>query len=191
MGVLEKESRKRTRKKDIQKAILGTVSAAVLLPVAICVPNSIKMLSSLGILPSRRQKEIISRARNRLVEQGMISKSKDGHLSITNEGTKMLEKLTRNNYTIIQQKRWDKKWRVLIFDIPENRKMLRDKVRNTLMEIGFKRLQYSVWIYPHDCEDLVALLKVEFRIGKELIYMIVESLENDKKFRGEFNLPLE
>ena len=85
-------------------------------------------------------------------------------------------------------KRWDRKWRILIFDIPEYRKGLRDKIRRTLGVIGFVRLQDSVWVYPHDCEDLIAFLKADFRVGKDMLYMIVEELEGDGHLKRHFGL---
>ena len=54
--------------------------------------------------------------------------------------------------------------------------------------IGFVRLQDSVWVYPYDCEDLITLLKADFRVGKDVLYLIVDSIENDKYLRAEFNL---
>ncbi len=88
-------------------------------------------------------------------------------------------------------KRWDGKWRVLIFDIPERKKTLRDKMRLTLSSVGFVRLQQSVWLYPYDCEDLIVLLKTDFKIGRDLLYLIVDALEYDIPFRKHFNLPRE
>jgi len=76
----------------------------------------------------------------------------------------------------------------LIFDIPEYRRSLREKMRRTLTVIGFKRLQDSVWIYPYDCEDLITLLKADFRIGRDVLYMIVDQLEGDQRLCKEFGL---
>ena len=54
---------------------------------------------------------------------------------------------------------------------------------------GFLRLQDSVWVYPYDCEDFVALLKADLRLGREMLYIIAEKIENDGWLRQEFNLP--
>ena len=53
-------------------------------------------------------------------------------------------------------------------------------------EYGFVRLQDSVWIYPYDCEDFMVLLKADFKIGKDVLYMIVDELEGDGRLRKEF-----
>ena len=58
-----------------------------------------------------------------------------------------------------------------------------------MREIGFVRLQDSVWVYPYDCEDFIALLKAELKIGRDVLYAIVDTIEHDKNLRQHFNLP--
>ncbi|OGG64507.1 hypothetical protein A3C94_03355 [Candidatus Kaiserbacteria bacterium RIFCSPHIGHO2_02_FULL_55_17] len=60
-----------------------------------------------------------------------------------------------------------------------------------MVSCGFERLQDSVWAYPYDCEDLIALVKAEFRIGADALYLIVEQMEHDKHLREHFHLPLD
>ena len=50
------------------------------------------------------------------------------------------------------------------------------------------RLQDSVWVFPYDCEDFIALLKAELKIGAAVLYMVVEHIENDKHLRSHFGL---
>ena len=76
----------------------------------------------------------------------------------------------------------------MIFDIPEKMKNVRNNLTILLKQGGFYHLQDSVWVYPYDCEDIIALLKTDFGIGKYLLYLIVEELENDKRLREEFGL---
>lgn len=42
---------------------------------------------------------------------------------------------------------WDRKWRVIIFDIPNKRKQARDILRQRLKILGLRQLQESVWIH--------------------------------------------
>ena len=87
-----------------------------------------------------------------------------------------------------KKRRWDKRWRVVVFDIPEKHRRTRDSLRSSMRELGFYRLQDSVWVYPHDCEEVVMLIKTEMRVGAALLYMIVEKLENDSKLREHFGI---
>ena len=184
MGEIEKKSAKRARRKNIQDTVLAVVAGSLLLSTAILAPNALQMFSKLGITGKRR-KESINRARNNLLEKGMLMKDDRGYLQITNKGRL---KLGDFDELIDKPKRWDKKWRVLVFDIPEKRRRNRDGIRKTLSKAGFIRLQDSVWVYPYNCEDFVALLKAQQHVGKALLYMIVDSIENDKYLKGAFAL---
>src|SRR3989344_6131318 len=187
MGILEKTSRKSRRNENIKKAILSTVKIAGLLTVAAVAPNSLQYLKSLGITPRKRQEEIMFASKDRLIKNGLL-KYENGFLELTKRGEIELELLEIKDWKVDKPKKWDGRWRMLIFDIPETKRPLRDKVRRTLSTIGFLRLQDSVWIYPYDCEDLVTLLKIDFNVGKDLLYIIVDSIENDITFKKLFNL---
>jgi len=187
MVQLESESRKRTRRANIKKIILETVTVAGVLSVAVIAPNVLGAMAKMGLVPGRRQKEIISASRVRLVRQGLLE-YRDKVLRLTPAGEKELRRLRMREYVVPKPKRWDHKWRVLIFDIPEKRKSLRNKIRHTLVSLGFIRLQDSVWLYPYDCEDLITLLKAEFYVGKDLLYIIADSIEHDAAYRRHFKL---
>ena len=187
MGKIERESKKRKRKQDFQKAILGIVSTTAILTTALVAPNILKEFERLGILGSRR-KEGINRARNKLIQSGLLEKDKNGYLIITNAGQTKLAEQKLSHYHIDKPKQWDGKWRIITFDIPERRKRIRDQIRQTLFHIGFVRLQDSVWVYPYNCEDLIALLKADMHIGKDMLYLIVDSIEGDTGLRKHFGL---
>ncbi len=188
MGSLEIESKKRSRNHFLKEAILQTVSAVGIIGVGLIAPKVLGMMVKSGIVKTSRQREIIENSRKRLINQGLLEYSKKGFLCLTDEGKHVLELFERRHYVVNIPKKWDKKWRVLIFDIQEKKRHTRDKVRNTLRAIGFCRLQNSVWVYPYDCEDLITLLKADFKIGKDLLYLIVDSIENDKKLKDHFDL---
>ena len=188
MGILEKESRKRTRRGEIQKIILKTVTTAGFLSVALLAPNALKMFDTFGIGRSGRKEEIIARSRKRLIQCGLLKYTPQGFLKLTEKGEAKLRQLELRDYHLMKPKKWDKKWRVLIFDIKEERKTIRDKIRRTLSAIGFIHLQDSVWVYPYDCEDLITLIKADFKIGKDLLYLIVDTIENDRLLKKEFGL---
>jgi DNA-binding transcriptional regulator PaaX len=88
-----------------------------------------------------------------------------------------------------KKKRWDGRWRMVVFDVPEPRRRVRTRLRGIMREIGFARLQDSVWVYPYDCEDLIALLKADLKIGKDVLYAIADTIEYDKPLRKQFGLP--
>lgn len=192
MGKLEEASRKRKRKQDIQHAVLAAVAVTGVIAFAAVAGNAIQLLN---YLPNERYnlKYRMKSVAGRLVAKGYANwVERDGKrfLRITPKGRKALvfqqAKVALKN----QKKKWDKRWRMVVFDVPERRRSVRDSLRDVMNEIGFVRLQDSVWVYPHDCEDFVALLKAKLKIGKDVLYAIVDTIEHDKHLREHFNLPL-
>ncbi len=187
MGKLEKHSQERARREHLQKIVLGTIKVAGILSVGLLAPSVIGAMDKLGLLPKSRQREYITSSAAKLTKRGLL-KYINGHYELTKDGEKILRQWELSDYIIHRPKKWDKKWRVVIFDIPEKKRKTRDKITILFRQAGFQRLQDSVWVFPYDCEDIIGLLKTDFHVGKYLLYMIVEELENDKQLRKDFNL---
>ncbi len=190
MGNLEKEIKKEIRASKIQTIILSTIAISGILAVSMLAPNAMQMMKLFDLDKKKKlyKGQSINNSRKRLLENGLIEYEKDGFLKLTNSGRKILEKFERKNFKVKIPKKWDKKWRILIFDIKEKKRFVRDQIRITLNNIGFIKLQNSVWIFPYDCEDFITLLKADFGIGKEVLYIIADKVENEKAIKNHFNL---
>ena len=180
---------KKVKKSNIQKIILESVKLAGIISIGLVAPNVLVAMKKMGLITHPRQIESIKRSRDLLIRRGLLE-NKTGQLQITQGGRRYLLKCLSlgDNKKLNKDKKWDKKWGVLIFDIPENRRFDRDNIRRALISIGFMRLQDSVWVYPYKCEDLISLLKADTEIGEEVLYMIVEALENDEPIKKYFGL---
>ncbi len=190
MGDLEKSLKKEIGIGKIQKALLISVAAVGILSPPMAARGVLKILKEWGKDKSsgRSRIESINYSRRKLVRDGLLEYNESCFLRLTEKGQNILNKIEARNYNLVKPERWDKKWRVIIFDIKEERRALRSKVRNTLINIGFMCLQKSVWIYPYDCEDLINLIKADFKIGKDVLYMIVDRVENDRPILEFFDL---
>jgi CRISPR/Cas system-associated endoribonuclease Cas2 len=193
-GILEKEIKKQDKRKNIQKIILNIVFAVGMLSVALVAPNVLSAIKKIEGSAKRKKnlKYSINDSFTRLKEKGLIEIVEINGKKvarITEKGERKLDFLDKHNFQLKIPKKWDGRWRVVIFDIKESRRRTRFLLRKTLSQIGFIRLQNSVWLYPYDCEDLISLLKADFKIGKDVLYMIVEKLENDWHLRKTFSLP--
>ena len=171
----------------MQDIILNTLAGVGIIGVGLLAPNVIGAMSKLGLIPNRRQKEYISSSASKMVKKGLL-KFNGKFYELTLLGKERLRRWEFANFKFNKPKKWDKKWRVIIFDIPDKKRRVRDQVRSLFKTAGFYLLQESVWVYPHDCEDIIALLKTDFGVGKDMLYLIVEELENDRHLREEFNL---
>lgn len=185
MGKIESGAKKR----QIQKIILESVLSTGVMAAAVFAPNILWAMKKIGITPHKRQLESIKRTQTTLAQRGLL-KITETNISITPAGRAYLLKCLSlgDQKKLNKNKRWDKRWRVLIFDIPESRKRDREQIRSALISIGFKKLQNSVWIYPYDCENIISLLKADTELGEDVLYMIVESLENEDALKKHFTL---
>jgi len=193
MGMVEKAARRERRLGAFQNAMLYAALGGVMVAIG-AVPDFSKVIKYyMGAKKGAKFNYQTKTALGRLAAYGLITFEERGdrrYARITERGKRVLE-FEMQKTALTKKRKWDHRWRVIIFDIPERRKNVRNRLRRFMHEYGFVRLQDSVWVYPHDCEDLIALAKAEFRIGADVLYMIVERLEHDKHLREHFKLPLE
>jgi len=192
MSQLEKELRKKERIGKTQKIILGTIATAGIISIAVLAPNVLQAFGMISKAMKRKRKYEIKSSLSKLVDRNLIEfiKNKNGNAvaRLTEKGEKILRLVGINEFKIKKPKKWDGKWRVITFDIKEERKSTRNQIRHTLKMIGFCQLHKSVWVFPYDCEDLITLLKADFKIGKDLLYMIVCKMEYEKPLLNYFKL---
>ncbi|MBI5004546.1 hypothetical protein HZC00_05655 [Candidatus Kaiserbacteria bacterium] len=191
MGKMEMQARSTRRKGYLQHAVLSAVAVSGMLLVMAAAPNTLQLLGAFG--NKKRFRERTMSAIGRLASNGLVvfEKSDGGNvIRITDKGRRYLAFEEQRMMTEMPGKRrWDKRYRIVMFDIREKRKATRNALSATMRSWGFLRLQDSVWVYPYDCEDLIALLKTDLRIGKEVIYVIADTIENDGWVRTHFHLP--
>lgn len=72
MSRLEEKSRKRGKRKRLQKIILSTIAGAGILGIGLLAPNVIGAMAKLGFLPNKRQNEYISSSASKLVRRGLL-----------------------------------------------------------------------------------------------------------------------
>ncbi len=92
-----------------------------------------------------------------------------------------------HNLALKKTKRWDKKWRIVLFDIPESQKNIRDSLRKKLKRLGFLEFQKSVFIYPFHCKDEINFVINFFNI-EDCVYYLEAPISPDYNFRKHFNL---
>jgi len=110
-------------------------------------------------LPSKVKEDSVATAIRRLRKNGLIEQEK------SDEGKRVL-KLTQIGRDFLgEEEKWDGKYRIVIWDIPEKKRRLRDLFRRRLKDWEFKRWQKSVWVSKKNVTDklrkLIADLEME------------------------------
>lgn len=101
-----------------------------------------------GFIPERYKKHNFLQVVSRTLRTGDIEKVvKNGkvYLRLTSAGkSKTKRDFPITNFT----KSWSRRWVLVIFDISEKSKSVRNNLRRKLKSLGFGMLQESVWISP-------------------------------------------
>lgn len=137
-------------------------------------------------------KKKVSDAFYNLRRQGLINierKNKQIYISLTKQGKKKASWLQIDALKIKKPKKWDGKWRILIFDIPQLKRLHREALRGKLKELDFQLLQKSVWVCPFDCQAEIEVLRKFFALSeKEMRLIIAQDIGEDNQFRKHFQL---
>lgn len=118
------------------------------------------------------KKSELSLVLKRLRERGLVEQVKlkdDIIIRLTEEG----RDLVSNKF---EDKEWDGKWRVVIFDIPEEKRIIRNLFRRNLKKWGFKHLQKSVWMSKRNVFDKLEAYIKALGIEKWVVVMEVDRL---------------
>lgn len=124
---------------------------------------------------------------NRIVD---YKENKDGTVEIvlTKDGKQKALKYQIDEIEIKKPIKWDGKWRMVIFDIPEKKRKAREAMRSKLRELGFRELQKSVFIFPYECEDEIDFIVEVFEIRQHVRFVKVDSFTNEEGFKIKFRL---
>lgn len=135
---------------------------------------------------SWRLKQILKRMYDqKLVE---IAETKDSQVvKISDKGRKKLLKYNIDEM-IIDNKKWDGKWRIIVYDILTGKKQERELFRKTLKRMKFWQLQKSVYLTPFECKDEIEYLRQVCDIGEEVLILTVSGLENENAYKEYFGL---
>lgn len=116
--------------------------------------------SMYGFVPRRYKKSNFLQTVARSLKTHDIEKVlKDGkvYLRLTSMGK---TKVHRDFPILSLTRSWNKHWVIVVFDIEEKTKLIRNRFRNKLKSLGFGMLQKSIWMSPLDIgEDMKEVIE--------------------------------
>ncbi|MDO8593582.1 MAG: hypothetical protein Q7R59_01625 [bacterium] len=197
MGSIEERVKHRAKRNQIRNAVLLSAYLTIGVGMMVMTPNAVRLLKYVekAVGPSPRLKRRVSQKYSELISQRIFRRiaTQDGfRIELTEKGMKIAEELSQyEEVRPIQQKKWDQKWRIIMFDVWERRRKVRDELRETLKEIGFVKVQDSAWAYPYPCEKLLVFLRTHLKLGHGILYVVADEIEHDEPLRRHFKLPLQ
>lgn len=149
---------------------LKAVGTAGMDGVTVKAPTAVEAI--LEIVPKQFRFPADARAAVReLKRQGLLTTHSSGgvtKLSLTSKGLQRLQKITIDSIGIQKPKTWDKKWRIILFDVPVRYNKQRHSFTNHLKEMGFVSFRRSAWIIPYPCFDQVKEIAEYYNVSRYL-----------------------
>ncbi|MDQ5971475.1 MAG: hypothetical protein QG566_421 [Patescibacteria group bacterium] len=125
-------------------------------------------------------KYAVTRSLKGLEEAGMIEHlptSQGGFTRLTKEGKKKAHSIKLDNDTTLLNTTWDGSWRIIMLDLPEERKAERESLRYLLKKAGFVCLKNSAWISPYTFELMFYNIKKDLNLSTELVILVTNSVD--------------
>ncbi|MBI2086638.1 MAG: CRISPR-associated endonuclease Cas2 [Candidatus Zambryskibacteria bacterium] len=179
------------RKGKIQKKILLLLLAGLSLSMSRSPKHHFRVIKDLQkewreIDKKTLETTIASLYKSKLVDE---KENKDGTITfiLSHEGKHAALTYDLDNLTIARHL-WDEKWRIIIFDIPEKKKSVREALRHHLKKLGFKKLQHSVFVLPFKCRSEIEYL-IEFHNVRRFVrYIEANHIDNELDLKHKFGI---
>jgi CRISPR-associated endonuclease Cas2 len=140
----------------------------------------------------RIDQQNFNRSLRSLCEQKLLKEMRhpDGTIALrlTEQGKQYASysNLFGNTIKIKRPKKWDKLWRLVMFDIPEKKRAFRNILRGHLKTIGFIELQKSAFIFPFPCEKEIACLTELYNASSFVRVATIQTIDNEKDLKQYF-----
>lgn len=108
---------------------------------------------------------------------------------LTDAGERLARRIALKLSYAKKQWRWDGKWRMAIFDVPERIRGRRDSLRRELASLGFHQLQKSAWVTPYPLPMEFFELVEEFGLGTHFRVVTATEIRDDRDLRSLFFPP--
>src|SRR3989338_2272588 len=109
-------------------------------------------------------------------------------LILSENGKREALRFNIDKMKIKKPRQWDKKWRVVMFDVPERLKKLRNSLRFHFRQLGLVELQKSVLVCPYPCNKEVEFIVEFYDARKYVRFILADKIDNEQHLINRFNL---
>ncbi|MED4203276.1 phenylacetic acid degradation operon negative regulatory protein PaaX [Neobacillus mesonae] len=137
----------------------------------IWIGSLIRLLKEFG-----HNEQAVRVAVSRMLKQGWLQSEKKENRSyyyLTKLGVSRIEEAGKRIFKL-NPNEWDGKWRILMYTIPEEKRQIRDELRQELLWSGFGSFSNACWISPNNLEKEMKLLIEKYDISEYVDYFVSE-----------------
>ncbi|MFZ5366216.1 MAG: hypothetical protein ACOZBZ_02885 [Patescibacteria group bacterium] len=177
--------------RNLTEAILRILAAGAVLPAILIMPGVGRLfVEERSPWKKFDEKKLKPRIKNLLKRKLLAIGEEDGEvvIKLAEKGKTYLLKYDLERMKIKKPGKWDGKWRVVVFDIPNSQKGEREVFREKLKQLEFYPLQKSVFLTPYPCFSEIEFLRQVLGVGEYVRILMVEKLEGENLFKRHFGL---
>ncbi len=179
------------RRGELAKDILRLIGTGVVVGgAALMAPNTIQLIEFFDP-KSPQERNRIWKTIKYLEEKNRVVFEERGQKTfvvLTHQGQLQLNEDAIWELAIERPRRWDRKWRIVMFDLPSSHEKIRQSFRLKLEDLGFKLYQRSVFIFPYECQEEVHTIAKWYGVDHCIRYIVATEIHDMRKYAQEFDL---
>jgi DNA-binding transcriptional regulator PaaX len=150
---------------------------------ALIAPNILQVLKP----ESSRQKYQYKQTIKKLYDNKIIYLFGE-KIELSKKGQDLIRKIQIEEINIKRSDNWNGIWHLVCYDIPEDKKRERDYFRSKLLDFGFKVIQDSLWVFPYECKEEIAIISQRLGISPYVACLNTDYLPQQNKLLNHFKL---
>ncbi len=178
----------------IVDGVLRFVATGGFITTAFVAPNAVQildkpLLKAMDRLDKRSREREMRRVLHYMKQKGLIvyqSRDYEHGIQLTNKGKERLQNNRYSTLAIPRPEIWDRKWRLIFFDIPLEFSKNRGAFTLKLKKLGYQPLQKSIWVHPFPSRNEIEILTEHFGLRKYVTYVEITEIDSEKKLRERF-----
>lgn len=190
--VMKKDKRSSEKIGHVQKNIVKLISKGENLSIVGSLQKDFGIIKTINDEWGKVRELSLKRAIRLLYKSRLVEsrEQENGSMTVvlTESGKRKALTYNMDTMTIKIPEKWDGKWRLVMFDIPNKRKKEREFLRSFLKQLGFVKYQESAFIIPYECRNEIDYVVEFFNLRPHVRFLEVGLFDDDLIFKKRFKL---
>jgi DNA-binding transcriptional regulator PaaX len=179
------------RRGELSRDILRLVGAGIALSgIAFAAPNTLQLIDYFDPRGRDERNRIWKTIKYLEQKNRIVIERRQGRdiVTLTEHGRLILSEDAVAELAVRTPRRWDRKWRLVMFDFPARYERVRAPFRSKLQDLGFKLYQRSVFIFPYECHEEVHTVAQWYGVDDFIRYIVASEIHDTREFAKQFDL---